>query len=76
MAYLTTSENMLNEIFSFLPGYTIIHKIALINKRIRNALTKLEPFGQGRIISLKIGISNFMFQKKPIFEKGLFGENE
>jgi hypothetical protein len=56
-AQLTKSENMLNEIFSFLPGYTIIHKIGLLNKKIRNALTKLDPFGQERVISLKIQAS-------------------
>ena len=32
---LITSNDMLNEVFSFLPGCTIIHKIAVANKRFR-----------------------------------------
>lgn len=54
---LIASENMLNEIFSYLPGYDIIHKIARLNKRIREALTKLVPFGQARNLCLKISES-------------------
>jgi hypothetical protein len=44
-AHLTSSENMLNEIFSHLPGNVIVHKIATLNKRIRLSVMKLEPFG-------------------------------
>ncbi len=65
---------MLNEIFSYLPGCFIIHKIALLNRRIRLALTKLEPYGQARIITLKIGAEDFTtaFYKRPILEQSIF----
>lgn len=59
MARLTQSENMLNEIFDFLPGGIIVHKIGLLNKRTRHALTKLELFGSARIIKLKLINSGF-----------------
>ena len=40
---LTSYINMLNEIFSFLPGGTIIHKIAVLNKQMR-AFLKIYSF--------------------------------
>jgi len=76
MARLANSENMLNEIFSYLPGHLIIHKIALLNRRIRLALTKLVPFGEGRIITLKISSLDFTFHKCLILEKGVFGDSQ
>ena len=59
LAHLTSSKNMMNEIFDYLPGGTIIHKIALLNKRIRQGLTDLDPFGKARIIKLKINDGYF-----------------
>ncbi len=41
LAHMTSSKNTMNEIFDYLPGCTIIHKIALLNKRIRQGLTIL-----------------------------------
>ncbi len=49
----------MNEIFDFLPGGVIVHKIGLLNKRLRHALSKLEPFGAYRVIKLKIDSSGF-----------------
>ena len=45
---------MENEIFSFLPGYTIVHKIGLLNKQVRNNLTKLGSLSDARVITLKV----------------------
>ena len=74
MDHLTSSKNMLNEIFDYLPGCDIIHKIAILSKRIRTGLTELEPFGRSRIITLKIGTDEpFSFKT---LQSGLFGEKE
>ena len=54
----------MNEIFDFLPGGVIVHKIARLNKRLRHALTKLKPFGATRVIKLKIDSSGFKKCKK------------
>ena len=74
IGHLTSSKNMLNEIFDFLPGCIIIHKIALLNKQVRHGLTNLEPFGRGRIITLKISDACFFSLKK--ISSGLFGNDE
>ncbi len=45
----------MNEIFEFMSGGDIVHKIGLLNKHFRQVLKKREPFGSARIIKLKIG---------------------
>jgi len=35
---LKSSNDMLNQIFSYIPGYDIIHKFAVVDKRFRNLL--------------------------------------
>ena len=40
---LTKSKNMMNEIFSFIDGNTVIHKLRLINKACNNLLRELGP---------------------------------
>ena len=54
IAALPMSKNMLNEVFSFLPGCTILHKIALLSKPVRDLLTVLAPFAANRLITLKL----------------------
>ena len=51
---LMRSDNMLNEIFSFFSGAEVVHKLALLNKRIRGILKVITPFGEHRKITLKI----------------------
>ena len=51
---LTTSRDMMNEIFSFLPGYIVIHKVAIISKGIRQLLKDKKDLVTGRFITLKI----------------------
>ena len=53
---LTASNDMLAEIFSFVPGPEVIHKVALLSKRIRDILIK----NKARLsfkITLKVGPS-------------------
>lgn len=51
---LTTSQYMMAEIFSFLPGNIIIHKAALISKRIRDLLQNTKDLVTGRMVTLKV----------------------
>jgi hypothetical protein len=37
---LTKSNDILAEIFSFIPGNEVIHKVALLSKRVRGILIK------------------------------------
>ena len=64
LARLKSSSNMMNEIFDFMSGGDIVHKIGLLNKHFRQSLKKLEPFGSARIIKLKIGNSGLQKCKK------------
>jgi len=49
---VTNSKNVLNEIFAFLNGSVIIHKIALLNKRVRyEVLPDKGPVSQTRVIT-------------------------
>lgn len=46
---------MMNEIFSFLPGYEIVHKIQLLSTWVRRILkNSLVPFANQRKIPLKV----------------------
>jgi hypothetical protein len=54
LAKLKASENMMNEIFGFFSGAEVVHKLALLNKQVREGLRKIEPFAPERIITLKI----------------------
>ena len=49
---LVSSKNMLNEVFSFLDGGTIVQKIALLNKSVRSLLKILAPFAKTRSLTL------------------------
>jgi len=51
------SSDMLNEIFGFLSGQVIVHKIALLSKRVRRNLEKYLAFAPNR----KIVISTRQF---------------
>jgi hypothetical protein len=64
LARLKSSSNMMNEIFDFMSGGDIVHKIGLLNKHFRQALKKLESFGSARIIELKIGNSGLQKCKR------------
>lgn len=44
----------MNEVFAFLPGSTIVHKIALVSKRFREYLTELGHFNDQRTIIYKV----------------------
>lgn len=43
---------MLNEIFAFLSGEVIVHKIALLNHRVRANLTEKQAFAPNRVIKV------------------------
>jgi len=45
---------MLNEIFAFLPGYTIVHKISLLNSSVRRNLSEVKAFGCNRMIKVHV----------------------
>ena len=68
---------MLNEIFAFLPGCDIIHKIALLNKRIRNSLAQFHYLATKRFIDFKIkrGKSNFPLNFKAARQLMEFSPN-
>ncbi len=46
------SGDRLNEIFWFLDGGRIIHKIAILNKHVRNILQKPGPHCDSRVVTL------------------------
>ena len=64
---LTGSKNMMNEIFSFIDGNTIIRKMILLSKRMRDeVLTQLGPMQVNRIIIMpKRRIYSLKYCKKP-----------
>ena len=37
---LLDSKDMINEVFSYLPGCVIVHKIAMLSSRVRDILIK------------------------------------
>ncbi len=51
---LKNSNDMLNEVFSYLAGCEIIHKIAVINKGFRKIVQNLGAHSQERKLTLKI----------------------
>ena len=56
---------MLNEIFSWLDGGIVVHKIALLNKRVRENLKKLKPFADFRIVTLEtVDDSDYDYDKE------------
>ena len=55
LEWLSSSKDIQNEIFSFLPGNTIVHKIGLLSKRARNIVTTLGFLTECRVITLKVG---------------------
>lgn len=61
---LIESNDMLHEIFTFLPGYHIIHKTALLNKRMRQILIDKKNLATGRLITLKVNDSIDFKQKE------------
>jgi len=48
------SNNMLAEIFSFVSGPKVIHKIALLSKRVREILIKSKNQARNRTVTLKV----------------------
>jgi hypothetical protein len=52
---LVNSNDMLNEVFSFLTGGIIVHRIALLSRRIREILAKHKDTVRSRSITLKVG---------------------
>jgi len=52
--YLVSSNDMLNEIFSFFPGCLILHKVRLLDRRIGKLMLKLRPFADYRQATFRI----------------------
>ena len=49
---------MLNEVFAFLPGGTIIHKMGVVNKHFRAVLQKQCFLWDSRIVTLVVRSQN------------------
>ena len=51
---LKKSNDILAEIFSFIPGHEVIHKVALLSKRVREILIKSKERFEHKV-TLKVG---------------------
>lgn len=63
----------MNEIFSYLPGNIIIHKIALLSKNVRQVLKDKKDQVTGRLVTLKVNDTRV---PKDIVENGSCFESE
>ena len=52
VAKLRGSGDMLNEIFAFLPGADIVHKIRLLSKRVRDLVLASKAYGANWVIEI------------------------
>jgi hypothetical protein len=72
LGQLVKSTNMLLEIFAFLSGSIIVHKIGLVSKRIRKILEIKGPLSDHREVKIKDrhAVWLFIFMRKIRNEEG------